>query len=94
MTLTMTLCTSEVPSWVETSLNLKLSEGGFHATTLVYFRLSANNSGAIAPRLSNNDPCTSNCGKLILVAHEPTKPHGDLPIITFEKLDFSAESIV
>jgi hypothetical protein len=21
-----------------------------------------------APRLSNNDPCTSNCGKLILVA--------------------------
>jgi len=35
----MTLCTSEVPSWVETSLNLKLSEGGFHATTLVYFRL-------------------------------------------------------
>jgi hypothetical protein len=28
--------------------------------------MPANKSGAIAPRLSNNDPCTSNCGKLIL----------------------------
>jgi hypothetical protein len=27
--------------------------------------LSLNNSGAIAPRLSNNDPCTSNRGRLI-----------------------------
>src|SRR5260221_2983694 len=32
----------------------------------LYLSPSENKSGAIAPRLSNNDPCTSNCGKLIL----------------------------
>jgi hypothetical protein len=36
----------------------------FRAKSL-YLSLSVNKSGAIAPKLSNNDPCTSNCGKLI-----------------------------
>ena len=38
----------------------------------LYLSFFLNSSGAIAPRLSNNDPCTSNCGKLIL-AREFTK---------------------
>jgi hypothetical protein len=54
--------------------------------------MPANKSGAIAPRLSNNDPCTSNCGKLILAAPELTRSHLVLPIITFQNNGFSAES--
>ena len=40
----------------------------------LYLSFSLNRSGAIAPRLSNNDPCTLNCGKLIL-AGQSTKPY-------------------
>jgi hypothetical protein len=48
--------------------------------------------GRNAPRLSNNDPCTSNCGGLILVGSDLIKLYGVLPIITFSNIDFSAES--
>ena len=33
-------------------------------------------------------PAHRNCGKLILVTSQPTKPYRPLPIITFEKDDF------
>src|ERR1700756_5437022 len=48
----------------------------------------------IAPKLSNNDPGTSNCGKLIRVACHFTKSHAHLPIITFINFGFSSESFV
>jgi hypothetical protein len=46
--------------------------------------------GQSLPNFQNNDPCTSNCGNLILIEIEPTKPTYALPIITYENLGFSA----
>ena len=56
--------------------------------------LSLNNSGAIAPRLSNNDPCTPNGGRLIEVEIESYQPAFPLADHNFLHLDFSAESTI